>query len=83
MKNKPTDLMNFLIFIYKILAPLISLTVSMLVNNFSEAYFLNALKPLKLFQFIFISGDSYSTVNDGPISTLPCQKCLRNCCVLD
>ena len=49
-KNKSTDLMNIPVFIYKILAPIISPTVSMLFNNsLSESIFLNALKQLKLF----------------------------------
>ena len=39
-KNKSTDLMNILVFIYKILAPLIAPTVSMLFSNsLSEGIF--------------------------------------------
>ena len=52
-KNKSTDLMNILVFIYKILAPLIFPTVSMLFNNsVSEGIFPEAFKLLKLFYFL-------------------------------
>ena len=37
-KNRSNDLMNILLFIYKILAPPISLTVSMLFNNSLSAF---------------------------------------------
>ena len=62
--------MNIPVFIYKISAPLISHTISILINNLlSEGIFLNALKA-KIIQ-IFKSGDSNSTVNYRPISMLP------------
>ena len=52
-KIKSTDLMNIPILIYKILAPLISPTVSMLLLTYCQkAFFLNALKQLKLFKFL-------------------------------
>ena len=48
-KNKSTDLMNILVFIYKILAPLISPTVSMLFNNsLSEGIFPECFKTAKI-----------------------------------
>ena len=52
-KNKSTYLMNILVFIFKILAPVISPTVSMLFNNsLSEGIFPACfLKQLKLFKF--------------------------------
>ena len=47
-KNKSTDLMNIPVFIYKILAPIISPAVSMIFNNsWQKVFFLNALKRLK------------------------------------
>ena len=70
-KNKSTDLMNIAVFIYKILAPIISPTVSMLFNNsVSEGIFPECFKIAKIIQ-IFKSGDSNSTVNSRPISMLP------------
>ena len=53
-KNKSTDLMNIPVFIYKILTPIISPTVSMLfiITQCQKVFFLNALKLLKLFQFL-------------------------------
>ena len=67
-KNKSTDLMNIPVFIYKILAPIISLTVSMLFNNsLSEGIFSECFKTAKIIP-IFKSGDSNSTVNYRPIS---------------
>ena len=52
-KNKSTDLMNIPVFIYKILAPIISPTISMLFNNsLSEGTFPECLKQLKLFQLL-------------------------------
>ena len=63
--------MNIPVFIYKILAPTISATVSMLFNNpVSEAIFPECFKTAKIIQ-IFKSGDSNSTVNYRPISMLP------------
>ena len=70
-KNKSTDLMNIPEFIYKIVAPLISPTVSMLFNNsLSEDIFPECFKTTKII-WIFKSGDSNSTVNYRPISMLP------------
>ena len=58
--------MNIPVFIYKILAPLIAPTVSMLFNNsLSEGIFRHTIIP------IFKSGDSNSTANYKPISMLP------------
>ena len=62
-KNKSTDIMNIPVFIYKILAPIISPTVSMLFNNsVSEGIFPESFKTAKII-LIFKSGDSNSTVN--------------------
>ena len=70
-KNKSTDLLNILVFIYKILATIISPTVSMLFNNsLSEDIFPECFKTAKMIQ-LFKSGDSNSTVNYRPISMLP------------
>ena len=70
-KNKSTDLMNILVFIYKILASIVSPTVSMLFNNsLSEGTLLEYFKTAKIVP-IFKSGDSNSTVNYRPISMLP------------
>ena len=66
-KNKSTNLMNIPVFIYKILAPLISITVSMFFNNsFSEGIFPECFKTAKIVP-IFKSGDSNYTVNYRPI----------------
>ena len=63
--------MNLPVFIYKILAPIISPTVSMLFNNsVSEGIFPECFKTGKIVLF-FKSGDSNSTVNYRPISMLP------------
>ena len=63
--------MNIPVFIYNILAPLISPTVSMLFNNsLSEGIFPECFKTGKIIA-IFKSGDSNSTVNYRPISMLP------------
>ena len=51
-KNKSTDLMNIPVFVYKILAPLISPTVSLFKTHCQKVFFLNALKLLKLYQFL-------------------------------
>ena len=60
--------MNSPVFIYKLLAPLISLIVSMLFNNsLSEGIFPECFKTDKIIQ-IFKSGDSNSTLNHRPIS---------------
>ena len=70
-KNKSTDLMNIPVFIYKILAPMISPTVSMLFNNsLSEGTFPECFKTAKIIP-IFKSGDSNFNVNYRPISILP------------
>ena len=70
-KNKSTDLMNIPVFIYKILAPIISPTVSMIFNNsVSEGIFRECFKKAKMIQ-IFKSGYSNPTVNYRPISMLP------------
>ena len=70
-KNKSADLMNIPVFIYKILAPRISHTVSMLFHNsLSVGTFSECFKTDKIIQ-IFKSGDSNSTVNYRPISMLP------------
>ena len=51
-KCKSTDLMNIPVFMYKILAPLIAPTVSMLfITHCLKVFFQNALKRLKLFLF--------------------------------
>ena len=63
--------MNIPVFIYKILAPIISPTVSILFNNsVSEGIFPEWFKMAKIIQ-IFKSGDSNSTVTYRPISMLP------------
>ena len=63
--------MNILVSIYKILAPIISPTVSMLFNNsLSEEIFPECFKTAKIIP-IFKSGDSNSTVNYRPIYMLP------------
>ena len=63
--------MNILVFIYKILAPVISPTVSMVFNNsVSEGTFPECFKTAKIIP-LFKSGDSNSTVNYRPISMLP------------
>ena len=63
--------MNIPVFIYKIFAPIISPTVSMLFNNsVSEGIFPECFKTAKIIQ-IFKSGDSNCTVNYRPISMLP------------
>ena len=63
--------MNIPVFIYKILAPIISQIVSMLFNNtLSESTFPECFKTAKIIS-IFKSGDSNSTVNYRPISMLP------------
>ena len=65
-KDKSTDLMNIPVFIYKILAPLIAPTVSLLFNNsLSEGIF----KMAEIIS-IFKSCDSNSTANYRPISML-------------
>ena len=70
-KKKSTDLMNIPVFIYKILASLISHTVSMLFNNpLSEGIFPECFKMVKIIP-IFKSGDSNSLANYRPISMLP------------
>ena len=62
--------MNISVFIYNILAPIISPTVSMLFNNsLSEGTFPECFKTAKIIQ-ILKSGDSNSTVNYRPISML-------------
>ena len=67
-KSKSTDLMNIPVFIYKILAPLIARTVSILFNNsLSEGIFPECFKTAKIIP-IFKSGDSNSTANYRPIS---------------
>ena len=56
-KNKSTDLMNIPVFIYEILVPIISPTVSMLFNNsLSEGIFPACFKTAKIIP-IFKSGD--------------------------
>ena len=70
-KNKSTDLMYIAVFIYKILAPLIAPTVSLLFNNsLSEGIFPECFKTAKIIP-IFKSADSNSTANYRPISMLP------------
>ena len=70
-KNKSTDLMNIPVFVYKILAPIISPTVSMLFNNsVSEGIFPECFKTAKIIR-IFKSGVSNYTVNYRPISMMP------------
>ena len=87
-KNKSTDLMNIPVFIFKIQAPLISPTVSILFNNsLYEGIFPECFKTAIIIQN-FKSGDSNSTVNYRPISMLPFhvvifQRYLKNWCVLD
>ena len=62
-KNESTDLMNIPVFIYKILAPIISPTVLMLFNNsVSEGIFPECFKTAKIIP-IFKYGNSNSTVN--------------------
>ena len=63
--------MNIPVFIYKILASLISPTISMLFNNsLSENNFPECVKTAKIIP-IFKSDDSNSTANYRPISMLP------------
>ena len=63
--------MNIPVFIYKILAPIISPTVSMLFrNSLSEGTFTECCRTAKIIQ-TFKSADSNSTVNYRPISMLP------------
>ena len=63
--------MNIPVFIYKILAPLIAPTVSMLFyNSLSEGIFPECFKTAKIIP-IFKSGDSNSTANYSPKSMLP------------
>ena len=70
-KNKSTDLMNIPVFIYKILGPIISLTVSKLFNNsLSGGIYPECFKTANIIP-IHKSGDSNSTVNYRPISMLP------------
>ena len=63
--------MNIPVFIYKIIAPIIAPTVSLIFNNsLSEGIFPECFKTAKSIP-IFKSGDSNSTANYGSISTLP------------
>ena len=63
--------MNIPVFIYTILAAIISPTVSMLFNNsVSEGIFHECFKTAKIIP-IFESGDTNSTVYYRPISMLP------------
>ena len=63
--------MNIPVFIYKILAAIISPTVSMLFNNsVPEGIFHECFKTAKIIP-IFKSGDTNSTVYYRPISMLP------------
>ena len=63
--------MNIPVFLYKILAPIISPTVSMLFNNsVSEGIFPEFFKTAKIIP-IFKSSDSNSIVNYRPIFMLP------------
>ena len=76
-KNKSTAGMKIPVFIYKVLAPLISYTVSMLINNsLSEGIFPEYFKTGKIIHFLK-SGDSNSTANYKPISMLPFFKYLK------
>ena len=62
-KNKFTDLLNIPVFIYKILASIISPIVSMICNNsLSEGIFPECFKTAKIIP-IFKSGYSNSTAN--------------------
>ena len=62
--------MNIPVFVYKILAPLISPTISMLFSDsLSEGIFPECFKTAKIIP-IFKSGDSNSTANYRPISML-------------
>ena len=70
-KNKSIDLMNIPLFIYTILAFLISPTVSMLFNySLSEGIFHECFKIAKIIPIVN-SVDSYSTANYRPIFMLP------------
>ena len=63
--------MNIPVFIYQILAPLITPTASVLFNNsLSEGSFPECFKTAKIIP-IFKSGDPNSTANYIPISMLP------------
>ena len=63
--------MNITVFIDKVLAPIISPTVSILFNNsLSKGIFPECFKTAKIIP-IYKSGDSNSTVNNRPISKLP------------
>ena len=79
-KNKSTDLKIIPVFIYKILAIIISPSVSILfINSLSEGTFPECFKTAKIIP-IFKSGDSNSTVRiiDLFPCCLSCQKYLRN-----
>ena len=70
-KNKSTDLINIPVFIYTILAPIISPTLSMLFNNsVLEGIFPECFKTAKIIPFLK-SGDPNSTVNYRPVCMLP------------
>ena len=70
-ENKSTDLMNIPVLIYKMLAPLISYTVSMIFNiSLSGGIFPEGFKTAKIIP-IFESGDSNSALNYRPISMFP------------
>ena len=83
-KNKSTALMNIPVFIYKILAPIISPTVSMLFNtSLSEGIFPEWLKQLKVFKFLNLVTQILLCIIDLFPCCLSCKKYLRNWCVLD
>ena len=62
--------MNIPVFIYKILAPIISPSFDAFNNSVSEGIFPECFKTAKIIQ-IFKSGDSNFTVNYRPIYMLP------------
>ena len=69
-KNKSTDLMNIPVFTYKILASLISRTVSTLFNNsLSDGIFPECIKTAQIIP-IFKFSDTNSTANYTHISML-------------
>ena len=78
-KSKSTELMNIPVFIYKILAPLIAPTVSMLFNNsLSEGIFSECFKRLKLFLFSNLVTQIRLRIIDLFPCYPSCQKCLKN-----
>ena len=78
-KNKSTDLMNIPVFIYRILAPLISPTVSMLFNNsLSQGIFPECFKSNKIISILNLVTKIPLRIIDQFSCYTSCQKCLKN-----